>query len=109
MESYEFKPPEKLLSDLTDSSETDSESSNDERSFDDSDADLNYPESETVDENKNLNRSMSHVDAIFNETNDLNRSMSHVDAIFNDHSNTWFRIIYHYLPNIIEKRPLNDD
>ncbi len=43
MESYEFKPPEKLLSDLTDSSETDSESSNDERSFDDSDADLNYP------------------------------------------------------------------
>jgi len=34
---------------------------------------------------------MSHVDAIFNETNDLNRSMSHVDAIFNDHSNTCFR------------------
>ena len=69
---YELKHPEKLLSDLTDSSETDSESSNDERSFDDSDTDLNDPESEKIDKNNKLNRFMSHVDAIFNETNNRN-------------------------------------
>jgi len=57
----EFKHPEKLLSDLTDSSETDSEPSNDEKSFDDSLTDLNDPESETVDENNNLNRSMDNL------------------------------------------------
>ena len=72
MDLYEFKHPEKLLSDLKDSSETDSESSNDERSFDDSDTDLNDPESEKVDKNNKLNRFMSHVDAIFNETNNRN-------------------------------------
>jgi len=59
---YEFKQPEKLLSDLTDSSATDSESSNDERSIDDSFSDRNDTESETVDENNNLNRSMSNLD-----------------------------------------------
>ena len=51
---YEFKQPEKLLSDLTDSSATDSESSNDERSFDDSFSDHSDTENETVDENNNL-------------------------------------------------------
>ena len=87
MDLYEFKHPEKLLSYLTDSPESDSESSNDEKIFDDSDTELNDSESETVDENNNLNRFMSHLDAIFNETKNLNRSMSHVNAIFNDHSN----------------------
>ena len=62
MDLYEFKHPEKLLSDLKDSSGTDSEFSNDERSFDDSDTDLNDPESENVDENNNLNLCMSHLE-----------------------------------------------
>ena len=126
MDLYEFKQPEKLLSDLTDYSATDSESSNDERSFDDSFSDRSDTENETVDKNNNLNRSMSHldeifnepyymnrsmshVDAILNETNNLNRSMSHVDAIFNDPISTCntdeisVPILNH------RKRPLDDD
>ena len=72
-------------------------------------SDRNDPESETVDENNNLNRSMSHVDDILNETNNLNRSMSHVDAIFNDPISTYntdeisVTILNH------RKRPLDDD
>ena len=109
MDLYEFKQPEKLLSDLTDSSATDSESSNDERSFDDSFSDRSDTENETVDENNNLNRSMSHLDEIFNETNNLNRSISHVGAIFNDPISTCntdeisVSILNH------RKRPLDDD
>ena len=109
MDLYEFKQPEKLLSDLTDSSATDSESSNDERSFDDSFSDRSDTENETVDENNNLNSSMSHLDEIFNETNNLNRSISHVGAIFNDPISTCntdeisIPILNH------RKRPLDDD
>jgi len=87
MDLYELKQPEKLLSDLTDSSATDCESSNDERSFDDSFSDRNDTESKTVDEDNNLNRSMSHLDEIFNESYYMNRSMIHVDAILNETNN----------------------
>ncbi len=59
----------------------------DERSFDDSFSDRNDTKSETVDENNNLNRSMSHLDEIFNEPYYMNRSMSHVDAILNETNN----------------------
>ena len=65
MDLYEFKHPEKLLSDLKDSSETDSKSSTDERSFDDSDTDLNDPESETVNENNNYNKKMNNNNIYF--------------------------------------------
>ena len=50
---------------MKDSSETDSKSSTDERSFDVSDTDLNDPESETVNENNNYNKKMNNNNIYF--------------------------------------------
>ena len=56
-----------------------------------------------------MNRSMSHVDAILNETNNLNPSMSHVNAIFNVPISTCNTDEISVLILNHRKRPLDDD